>query len=125
MCVYSMVGDHARDYLPVKHPTFPWTSPNWPPVPGDRVYPIYPSQPSVPSVPNTPITVPVVPAITREEFDRLREDVIQIKDLLKRAIKYDEEYTEPHCEVDEKVAFIKKLAEYVGVDLTDVLPKDD
>ena len=42
-----------------------------------------------------------------------------------RSIKYDEEYTEPHCEVDEKVAFIKKLAEYVGVDLTDVLPKDD
>lgn len=58
--------------------------------------------------------------ITREEFDALKKEVEEMKALLIRAAKYDEENNEPHCEMDEKVELLKKIAEAVGVNLEDV-----
>lgn len=61
------------------------------------------------------------------EIDGLKLDVsllkIQIEELKKlllAAKAYDEALGEPDCEVDEKVALIKKLAEIVGVDMKEV-----
>lgn len=93
MCVVSMVGDYWRDRtLPQKYPNYTdWTS----------------------------ITQKeFVNAVTREEFDAaLKRGVEELKQLLKAAVKYDEQVGEPHCENEDKVALIKKIAELVGVDI--------
>ena len=58
---------------------------------------------------------------SKEDLEKLRQEVIEMKELLKRALKYDEDNKEPHCEMDDKVATLKKVAELVGVDLKDLL----
>ncbi len=58
--------------------------------------------------------------VSQEEFDELKKSIEEIKILLLAAKKYDEAMNEPDCEMDEKVAMIKKLAEMVGVDLKEV-----
>lgn len=64
-----------------------------------------------------------VPAITREEFDKLKREVQEMKALLKRAKKYDEETGQPNCEMEDKVDILKKVAEMVGVDLKEIFPE--
>lgn len=91
MCVVSMVIDHYRDK---------WYEPI--------------------SVPYYPYT-PTVTLISREEFDALKKDVEEMKKLLIRAKEYDRKNNEPDCEMDEKVALVKKIADLVGVSLDDVL----
>lgn len=61
-----------------------------------------------------------ISGITRKEFDDLKRDVEEMKALLIRAKKYDEDNGEPDCEMDDKVALLKKVAELVGVDLSEV-----
>lgn len=68
--------------------------------------------------------------VTREEFEKLqkqiddmRKEVLDMKDLLKRAVEYDKRNNEPHCEMEEKVALLKKVAELFGVDLSDIFDK--
>lgn len=56
-----------------------------------------------------------------EEFEALRREVQELKELLKAAKKFDQATGQPDCEMDEKIAFIKQVAEFVGVDLQDVL----
>ena len=58
---------------------------------------------------------------TREEFERLRNDVEALKELLKAAKKYDAAVGHAECENDEKVALLKRIAELVGVDLGEAL----
>lgn len=99
MCTVSMVGDHYRDLLPTK---YPW-------IPADFS-------------PNQTIPTDYVP---RHEFDALKREIEEMKKLLQRAKEYDERNNEPHCEMDEKVALLKKVAELVGVDLSDVFGGKD
>jgi len=95
MCVVSMVGDHYNEWYP-------------------KVYPdVFPSWP--------PETVRLPDSITRQEFDALKKTVEEMRDLLKRAIKYDEDNDEPHCEVEEKMALLRRVAEAVGISLDDVI----
>jgi hypothetical protein len=61
------------------------------------------------------------PEISRQEFDQLKRDVEEMKALLQRAKKYDEENGEPDCEIEEKMALLRKVARMVGVDLDDVI----
>ncbi len=61
--------------------------------------------------------------ITREEFNALKREVETMKELMKRAKVYDEENNEPYCEMDEKVALLKKMAEFVGVNLDEIFKK--
>ena len=111
MCIVSMIGDHYRD-------TFP-TRPYWP-----HIEPHLPSLPAVPFPTTTPSTLTFnLPSITREEFDALKRDVEDMKELLKRAKAYDEANGEPDCEIDEKMALLKKIAAVVGIDLDEVLTK--
>lgn len=70
-----------------------------------------------------PGTYNPIPQISREEFEELKRDVKEMKELLKRAKKYDEDNNEPNCEIDEKMDLLKRVAKLVGVELDDVLKK--
>ena len=99
MCVVSNIGDNYRDNF----------QPRWPNVPIQPT--IYPNQ-----------TIPLLP-VSREEFEALKKEVEELKVLLKAAKKFDEQTNQPDCHMDDKVDFIKKLAEFVGVDLEDIFKK--
>lgn len=102
MCTVSMVGDHYNELWPKKYPE------------------VFPSSPAVSSA-----TWPYLNGISREEFDALKRDVEEMKLLLKRAVKYDEDNNEPHCEIEEKMDLLRKIAAAVGIDLDDVIGKRD
>lgn len=104
MCVVSMVGDHYRDKWLPKYPSLP-TWPDEVPYPGSFKL------------------EPFVPGVTREEFNELKKEVAEMVALLKRAKEYDERNNEPDCELEEKMALLRKVAGMVGVDLDDVLAK--
>lgn len=110
MCVVSNIGDNYRDNFGPRWPQIPiqpWQMPpSAPPSDGNR--------PGV--VDYTKVTIPV----SKEEFDALKKEVEELKQLLKAAKKFDEETGQPDCHMDDKVDFIKKLAEFVGVDLEDI-----
>lgn len=75
-----------------------------------------------PYVPPSPIPIPAsIPGVSKEEFDRLKQEVVELRKLLAAAKAFDAATGQPDCEVDEKVALIKRIAEFVGVDLGDVL----
>lgn len=60
------------------------------------------------------------PAISRQEFDALKQEMEQLKLLIAAAKKFDEATGQPNCEMQEKVAMIKAIAKMVGVDMSDV-----
>jgi hypothetical protein len=95
MCVVSMVGDHFGDKWepfkqPIPSPVGPFTV-SWP-----------------------------TPGPTQAEFEALKKEVLDMKELLKRAKIYDEKNNEPNCEIEDKMDFLRKVAALVGVDLDDV-----
>ena len=99
MCVVSNVGDYYGR-------TFPRDYPDW-----------FPKPITIPQVP----LMPVVPAVvSQEEFDALKKEVEKMKKLLKKAKAIDVATEQPNCEMEQKVAMLKKLAELVGVDLGSV-----
>lgn len=91
MCTVSMIGDHYREK---------WEPRIW----FDQAQ-----------------TFTKIKAITRHEFDELKKEVQELKKLLKRATKYDKDNGEPECEVEDKMALVRKVAKAVGVELDDVL----
>jgi hypothetical protein len=60
-------------------------------------------------------------APSRQEFDALKKEVEDMKELLKRAKLYDEQNNEPNCEIKEKMEFLRNVAKLVGIDLDDVI----
>jgi hypothetical protein len=62
----------------------------------------------------------VLEPVSRQEFDDLKKDVEECLALLRKAKEYDEKNNEPNCELEEKVALIKKVAELVGVNIEGV-----
>ncbi len=112
MCTVSNIGDSYRDNFP----------PRWPNVP---VWPAQPTgvpYPSQPGIPGQPVIIDTS-GVSKQEFEALKKEVEELKQLLKAAKKFDEETGQPDCHMDDKVEFIKKLAEYVGVDLEDIFKK--
>lgn len=59
--------------------------------------------------------------VSREEFEQLRKEMMELKELLKAAKAYDDLTNQPNCEKEENVKVLKKVAEALGVDLSDVL----
>lgn len=106
MCVVSMIGDHYGDKWgkrwPEIAPGYVPRAPIWP-LPADRTVEAHP--------------------VSREEFDQLKKDVAEMVALLKRAKKYDKDKGEPDCEIADKMAFLRKIAKLVGVDLDKELTK--
>lgn len=88
-----MVSDHYRDH--------------W-----------FPEQPYI--FPTIPQKLDLGKEISRLEFELLKQEVENLKTLLIKAKKYDEETGQKDCQMDEKVAILKKIAEVVGVDLTEI-----
>jgi hypothetical protein len=66
-----------------------------------------------------------IPDVSRAEFEALKKEVEEMKVLLKRAKEYDEKNNEPNCEIEEKMAMLRKFADAVGIDLDDVIKKKD
>ena len=101
MCMVSNIGDGWMRDAPK---TYPWVAP---------LLPIHPQTDE-----REPIKIGS--DVSREEFEALKRDIEELKELLLAAKKYDEETGQPDCEVDEKVALIRKMAELVGVDISQV-----
>lgn len=130
MCTVSMVGDHYRETWPNKYPDIfrPPTS-----VPGQPANPIVDweqldkqTQQAV-EVWNLKNRIAELEKGSEEDKQTiadLRRDVDEMKALLKRAHQYDIDNDEPHCEMDEKVAILKAVAEALGVDLGDVFAQE-
>jgi hypothetical protein len=111
MCVYSMIVDYERKWVPEHYPWYePHTLP-WNPLP------FIPNDKNGIELPGTP-----PPGPTPEEFDALKDEVKELRKLLQAAKEFDEATGQHDCEAEEKVRFIKDLAKFVGVDLSDVLP---
>ena len=105
MCTVSMIGDHYGEKWPQKLP---------------EAFPMWPTRPHKTFIPNGDLRPPFdVTKISREEFDELKKDVLEMKELLKRAFKYDAEHNQPHCEHPEKVAILKEVSTAVGVDISE------
>ena len=85
----------------------------------DRYPPGWPWQPN-------PNTMPSVPQPSNDKYfqdrkiEELRKEVKALRDLLEHSQKFDKATGQPNCEVDEKVDFIKKLANFVDVDMGEV-----
>lgn len=119
MCVVSFMGDHYNDKWKEKYP--------WPQtIPGT----IQPLGPLVPN-PVQPYTSPnedilsklFQREITRQEFDDLKKEVEEMKKILTLAAEYDKRNNEPHCEMEQKVDLLKKMAGLFGISLDDVFGK--
>lgn len=104
MCAVSAVGDNFQIGFPGRHP---WYNPHAPYVNPGSVG----DGAQIGGLFNNP---------TRAEFEALKKEIEELKILLQAAKKYDEATGQPHCEQDDKVAFLKKVAEWVGVDLNEV-----
>ncbi len=90
MCTVSMIGDHYGDKFR-SLPTQPW-------------------QPGTLQIHKD----------HSQEIAELRRDIEEMKALLRRALKYDEASGQPECGNDDKIAFLRKVAESVGLSLDDV-----
>lgn len=97
MCVVSMIGDYWANTIPGK-----------------------PGIIHTPGLPMTTTHITLAPQITREEFDQLKREIAELKELLLAGKKYDEAMGEPDCEMDAKVALIRQVAKLVGIDMSEV-----
>jgi hypothetical protein len=107
MCVVSNVGDMGRDMWPKPWDNQPWANPPWKTEPMPRPYEKPVPMPGIdypiPNLPK-PYTGP-----TREQFEEFLK-------LLRAARDFDKATGQPNCEQDEKVKWIRELAEFLGVD---------
>jgi len=64
-----------------------------------------------------PVTYPSYPNVSPTEFEKLKREVQELKKLIEAAKRFDEVTGQKDCENAEKVAFIKEVAKFVGVDI--------
>ena len=62
----------------------------------------------------------VLDGVSRREFDELKRQVIELKELLVAAKKFDEKTGQPGCEMEDKVKLVKGVADALGVDMSKV-----
>lgn len=58
---------------------------------------------------------------SEQELRDLKKEVLEMKELLKRALKYDEEHDQPDCQLEDKLEKLRQVAKLVGVDIDEVL----
>lgn len=76
--------------------------------------------------PNPLLAPTYVPdSVSQFQFEQLRKEVLDMKELLKRALDYDKRNSEPHCEQEDKIKFLRQVAESVGVSLDDLFGKKE
>lgn len=104
MCVVSMIGDfYGKKWQP-------W---EW----GQAGQPTYPPFPTV-----FPTEI-MQPVKLESDVAALRKEVLEMKELLKKAIEYDRVHNQPHCEQEDKMKFLREVAKSVGISLDDVIGK--
>lgn len=101
MCVVSNIGDSWKGDFPIRYPGI-----------NQDFF-----EPNV-----TRTDLDLMRAELQNEIEKLRKEIKALKKLLKAAQTFDEETGQKDCEMDDKIAFIKKAAELVGVDMKDVFP---
>lgn len=62
-------------------------------------------------------------AVSREEFETLKKEVLEMKDLLIKAKEIDTKTRQKDCEMEQKLKVLRAVADAVGISLDDVLPK--
>jgi cell division FtsZ-interacting protein ZapD len=62
-----------------------------------------------------------IPGVSQEEFNKLKAELEELKKLLIAAKIFDEKTGQPHCEAEDKVALLKRVADALGVDIKDAL----
>ena len=77
------------------------------------------------TVPQMPYYNPIVYGgeVSRAEFEQLKRDMQELKELLKAAKRYDDATGQRDCEMEEKIALVRKFAEVAGVNLDDLFTK--
>lgn len=117
MCVVSMIADGYRDRWLPGSPYRPWEWPNggWYPRPEKEV--------DLKELEKMlkPKEKDEEEGISREEYEALREELEELKLLIKAAKRFDEKTGQPDCESAEKTEFLKKMGEILDVDMSDVL----
>ena len=58
--------------------------------------------------------------VTRQEFDALRNEVLEMKQLLLKAKEIDEKTGQPNCENESKIALLKAVAKEFNISLDEV-----
>lgn len=125
MCIVSMVTDEWHEDWKKRYPgtapnTVPWkettTAPDWESSPPGTV---------------TPTTVPpldlskLVDFISREEFNKLKKEIKQLRKTIKAAKKLDEAMGQNECEKDEKIKIIKDIAKAFGVNFENIFDRNN
>ena len=64
------------------------------------------------------------PAVSKEEHEALKRDLEELKKEIRSAQEADKKMGLADCEMEEKVDFLKKVAEILEVDLEDVWPSE-
>lgn len=111
MCAVSFIGDRFGKSIPND---YPWT---WPYIDPPYIHPMPIPKTSFPTLPKI---LPIEETVSKEEFNKLKKEIEELKKLLLAAKEYDKNTGQPDCEIDEKVKTIKKLAELVGVNMDEV-----
>lgn len=93
MCTVSMVGDHYNE--------------RW--------------QQYTPDLSRAPLHIITPPS--RAEFDALKREVEEMKELLHAAKRIDTVTGQPDCEMESKLAVLRAVADLVGVDIE--FPRQD
>ena len=62
---------------------------------------------------------------TKADIRDLKRHLIELKELIVAAKKYDDATGQPECEVDEKVDFMFEVADRLGISMDDVLERRD
>jgi dsDNA-binding SOS-regulon protein len=104
MCVTSMIGQHYGDKF--NTPEYDWMK-DW----------ISNPQKLLDSAAATKGEVRVL----EEKVEALKKEMAEMKALLERALKYDQDNNEKHCEHEEKWAKLRQIAALVDIDIDELL----
>lgn len=55
------------------------------------------------------------------QLEQLRKEFEEFKELWKKAAEYDKQHNQPHCEQEEKLKILRKVAEVLDINIDDVL----
>jgi hypothetical protein len=61
-----------------------------------------------------------IPYISRTEFDNLKRQVEEMKELLTKALAYDRMTNQAECSNEEKLDRLEKIAKFAGIDCADL-----
>ncbi len=109
MCAVSAVGDNWTITFPNRYPGI--FEPLGPPL----------NPPFTPGVPGIAFNPQFA---TQADIIALRAEIAELRELLIAAKKFDEATGQADCEMEEKVALIKQIAKFVGVDMEKVFGND-